>query len=170
MRSMVKAIFCVYMMFSSCPLLADSPVGHVSFVGEATPGFLEVEGSKIPIMGKVTQYKDSYSGEFWVELSKFKTGMDLRDEHMRDYLEVDKFPKAKLKLKPFRLSSDEIELKGDLTLHGVTRPIKAKARVHADKKLLVDGKIDITEYGIDVPVYKLLTVAKEVSIHAEIDL
>ena len=49
-----------------------------------------------------------------------------RDKHIRneDFLNVDKFPTAKFVSSSFNeLGGDKAELKGDLTLHGVTKPI-----------------------------------------------
>ncbi len=49
-----------------------------------------------------------------------------RDEHLRhaDYLNTGKFPKATFVSTSFEKKSDgKAELKGDLTLHGVTKPI-----------------------------------------------
>ncbi len=49
-----------------------------------------------------------------------------RDKHLRgeDFLEVDKYPKAKFVSTGFKeLGDGKAELKGDLTLHGVTKPV-----------------------------------------------
>ena len=49
-----------------------------------------------------------------------------RDKHLRDddFLEVDKYPQARFVSTSYRdIGDGKGELKGDLTLHGVTRPI-----------------------------------------------
>ena len=49
-----------------------------------------------------------------------------RDKHLRgeDFLEVDRYPEAEFVSTGFKeLGGGKAELKGDLTLHGVTRPI-----------------------------------------------
>ena len=49
-----------------------------------------------------------------------------RDKHLRDedFLDVDRYPEARFVSTSYRaLGDDKGELRGDLTLHGVTRPI-----------------------------------------------
>lgn len=48
-----------------------------------------------------------------------------RDKHLRskDFLEIGRFPKASFKSTSFKMEGDSGLLKGDLTLHGVTRQI-----------------------------------------------
>ncbi|MEA3292618.1 MAG: YceI family protein [Pseudomonadota bacterium] len=48
-----------------------------------------------------------------------------RDKHLRgkDFLETGKYPEAKFVSTSFEENGDEAVLKGDLTLHGITKPV-----------------------------------------------
>src|SRR5690625_3667420 len=52
-----------------------------------------------------------------------------RDNHLRsaDFFDVEKFPKWNFESTAVRADGDEIEIDGDLTLHGVTRPVTLSA-------------------------------------------
>lgn len=74
--------------------------------------------------------KHPFSINFVVDLNSIDTGIDLRNEHMRDnFLETGKYPKAVYKATGIRLASP-VNLKkpqtvtlvstGDFTVHGVT--------------------------------------------------
>jgi polyisoprenoid-binding protein YceI len=59
-----------------------------------------------------------------------------RDKHLRgeDFLNVEKFPKATFKSTKYNGTADGGVLEGELTLHGVTKPVKL------DVKKLGEGK------------------------------
>ena len=53
-----------------------------------------------------------------------------RDEHLRneDFLDVEKYPTATFKTTGYAGSADEGTMTGELTLHGVTRPVMLQVR------------------------------------------
>ncbi len=140
----------------------------VNFEAEATPGFLRISGEGGKILGKLKESKGKVSGELTVSLDDFKTGISLRDSHMKEkYLEVKKYPQAKLKLKGIDSSDGDHEFSADLTLHGKTNPIKGKYTLKTDGKkrsLRAEFSIIVTDFNIPVPSYQVLTVAKEVKV------
>jgi len=131
----------------------------------------EVSGSAPgnPYTGKSDQLKgtlDPKSGEvnFQIPLNSIKTGKDKRDEHMNEALETDKYPEATFKGKitsgfdAKKQSKQAVTLKGDFTIHGVTKNIDIKGSVHPQGNKVdfyAQWNIDITEYKIDPP--KILT-------------
>jgi polyisoprenoid-binding protein YceI len=61
-----------------------------------------------------------------VKAASIDTGNADRDKHLRsaDFFEVDKFPDISFKSKDVKKKSDkELEVTGDMTLHGVTKPM-----------------------------------------------
>lgn len=67
--------------------------------------------------------------EFEVNVDKVDTGNEKRDNHLRgpDFFNTKQFPTAKFKstsVKPGE--GNTLEVTGDLTLHGVTKPVTAK--------------------------------------------
>ncbi len=64
--------------------------------------------------------------ELSADAASIDTDIEMRDNHLRsaDFFEVEKFPKITFKstgLKP--AGKDRYKLSGDLTLHGVTKPV-----------------------------------------------
>jgi polyisoprenoid-binding protein YceI len=76
---------------------------------------------------------------FEVDLATLKTGIDMRDTHMREqYLEIDKFPKAIFELTKVLKSSQntlddmkpvDLTVEGNFTVHGVTKAITIPMKV-----------------------------------------
>ena len=65
------------------------------------------------------------------------TGVAKLDDHLRskDFLDVEKFPTATFKSQNIKFSGDSpSELSGDLTLHGVTKPVTLKITSFACKE------------------------------------
>lgn len=139
-----------------CEIDAKASVGILEFTGKGCTisGTPKVEGGKV-------------SGEFSVDLSKIDTGMDLRNEHMRDnYLEVKKFPKATLKLDPMPEAGGSWA--GTMELHGVKKPIAGTATKTAtgyDFKF----QLNTEAFGIKQAEYKGIVIAKEIGISGSID-
>jgi len=79
------------------------------------------------------------TGEFSVDLANLKTGIGLRDRHMREnHLETEIFPEAKFVLRSVKTNGNadlsdgfakELTLEGDFSLHGVTLPKSISAVV-----------------------------------------
>lgn len=140
--------------------------GKVTFKGEATPEFLEIDGKGGVVNGSLKRDGAKISGVFTVQLKDFTTGIELRDQHMREkYLEVDKYAEAKLVLNPVAATGTQT-FSGLLTLHGVTRKVTGKAEFKGGQAV-ASFQIDLTEFGIAVPTYKLLTVGRIISVVAE---
>lgn len=126
--------------------------------------------------------KKSGTGTLSVDLATVDTGIALRDEHMRGamWLDTAKFPKAVFETTRVRhLGGDNYEVQGKLTLHGVTRTIKSRARVrylaesattrskgfqgdilHVAAKL----PIKLSDYGISIPAQAQGKVANVVTL------
>ncbi|HEY5956106.1 MAG TPA: YceI family protein, partial [Polyangiaceae bacterium] len=98
-----------------------------------------------------------------VGLNSLKTGIDLRDRHMKEkYLETPKYPLAIFTFDKSKVSvPGEGDVEGKLQLHGVTKPVKVHYKVTgSDKTATVSGlaRINIKEFHIDVPSYLGVTV------------
>lgn len=62
---------------------------------------------------------------FETNIQSISTNNEQRDEHLRssDFFEADKFPKLTFVSRSFTRKGDDFELKGDLTIKGITKPI-----------------------------------------------
>jgi polyisoprenoid-binding protein YceI len=67
----------------------------------------------------------SSSVEFTVQAKSIDTRNDRRDNHLRsaDFFDVEKFPTLTFKSKKVEGSGNELQVTGDLTIHGVTREV-----------------------------------------------
>lgn len=110
-----------------------------------------------------------------VEAKSLKTGIGRRDRDMMGYLEVEKYPKITFLLKEVHESTRQGEtfrlvLQGDLTLHGVTRPISIPVEASpSEGRLRVEGKVDLrmSDFAIKkprFPFFPLITVKDEVTV------
>jgi polyisoprenoid-binding protein YceI len=66
------------------------------------------------------------SAEVVIQAASFSTGNDQRDAHVRgaDFLDVESYPTLTFSSTDVRRDGDDFVLAGDLTIHGVTRPVQ----------------------------------------------
>lgn len=87
-----------------------------------------VTGSFTDFSGKVQAGEDFANADisFEINAGSVSTNNEQRDGHLKsaDFFEVEKYPKIVFKGNSLtRKSNDEFELKGELTIKGVTRPV-----------------------------------------------
>jgi polyisoprenoid-binding protein YceI len=110
--------------------------------------------------------------------TSFRTGIDLRDKHLRDYLESDKHPQATLTVDRSKIALPgggpaTGKIAAELTLHGVTRRADVAYRISGSGKTYkVHGDIDIriADFGIKKPCYLGVCVGDAVKISADFDV
>ncbi len=128
-------------------------------------------------------------GKVKVSIANIKSGIDLRDEHLRSemWLNAGKFPYAEFQLTGIKNPSSKTlndgqkvkaTLVGKFTVHGVTKDIEVpaelryfkeseKTKAKAPGNLLVanaDFKIKLADYGVMIPDMVVGKVNDEVSI------
>ena len=99
-----------------------------------------------------------------VLVADLRTGNGSRDRHMRAAMDADSFPTIRFDLDSLQTgpAADDtvgVVLMGRLTLHGVTRPVRATGRVVvAPDGAVVDASfpVDMRDYGIRPPVRALV--------------
>lgn len=121
------------------------------------------------------------AGRFQVDLTTLRTGIETRDEHMRDrHLETDKFPFAWFELTGldrFRADAPEDEIQttnasGYFYLHGVKRAIRPELEVvslgqdaETDRyQVRAKFSIKLEDYKIDRPKLLFLKVAETIEV------
>jgi len=113
-------------------------------------------------------------GKVSVNLVVLKTGIDLRDEHLRSemWLNTAKFPKAEFKLKSISGAKSladskptNVKLHGEFTVHGVTKNLVADAQLIYFKesaktkgrmkgnllKVKTNFEVKLGDYGVMIP-------------------
>jgi|HubBroStandDraft_4_1064222.scaffolds.fasta_scaffold699153_1 polyisoprenoid-binding protein YceI len=73
----------------------------------------------------VAEVPEESSVEVTIDAASVETSQEQRDAHLRsaDFFEVEKYPTVTFKSTSVRLDGDAWKVTGDLTLHGVTRPV-----------------------------------------------
>jgi polyisoprenoid-binding protein YceI len=127
-------------------------------------GINEVGGSFGSATAKLTSAKDDFSDaaiEFSADINTINTGNEQRNTHLKspDFFDAAKFGTLTFKSTSFKKVSDKTyQLVGDLTLHGVTKPVTLTATFNGtiadpmSKKtragFKVTGTIKRTDFGI----------------------
>ena len=123
----------------------------------------DVVGRSPGVTGAVTIAGGAVTGaEVTVDMARLRTDVEPRDGRMREEgLETDRFPTAGFRLRePVPLGDVsgarvvELRLPGELTLHGVTRPLDfpVRARWDGDSIQVAGGtRIRRADFGLEVP-------------------
>jgi polyisoprenoid-binding protein YceI len=120
--------------FAAVPTLWKSDKSHSNIKFAITHLLVsEVEGSFKKFDAKITASKEDFSDAV-VELSADVNSIDTenadRDTHLKnaDFFDAAKYPTLTFKSKSFKKVADKkFEVKGDLTLHGVTKEVTFEA-------------------------------------------
>lgn len=148
-------------------LISDIAIceNSVTFEGVGSPGFLTIEGkgAKVSVAMEVKEGKSS--GTFDVDLKSFDTGIGLRNDHMLDkYLEVQKYPSAKLVLDPVALPKQGFaNWTGELNLHGVTNKVGGVADVQGNQ-IKAKFNINMSDFKIKKAIFKGVGLEDKISI------
>jgi polyisoprenoid-binding protein YceI len=152
--------------------------GSVEALAVGKPSFIKIRGKGEPAKGELKVDGKKASGVFEFQVGTLDTGIDLRNEHMREkYLQVKEHPTAKLEIKDLVLNEDfnparpkisEQAFEGELTLHGVTKPVRGKFTVGEKRDVAADFKIKLSDFNVEIPKYLGVTVADEVNVEVKI--
>lgn len=159
---------------------SDAPLEKIVGVASGVDAMVMINPSDITNMPK---------GKVKVPIGNLKTGIDLRDEHLRseNWLDAGKYPFAEFMLTGIsNASSKSLEngkkttatLEGKLTIHGVTRDVKVpgeffflkeseKTKAKMPGNLLrasTNFNIKLSDYGVKVPDMVAGKVSEEVAV------
>lgn len=118
-----------------------------------------------------------------IDTTSIYTGIEKRDDHLRsdDFFAADKFPKMTFEMTSYKADGDDGEMKGNLTIRGITKPVTLKVEDIGTIKdfknqnrvgFSLKGKINRMDY--DLKWNKALelggvAVAEEVKITVEVE-
>lgn len=124
----------------------------------------QIDGNFKAYESKITSSKADFSDaaiELTADVNSINTDIDARDNHLKgaDFFDAEKFPKMTFKSTSFKKTgAKEYKVAGDLTLHGVTKPVTLTAVLVGtttnpmSKKEVagfrVTGSIKRTDFGI----------------------
>jgi len=137
----------------------------------------------VRIEGKSTDVsldQDASALTFKMPLAPIETGIGLRDRHLREILEAEKFPAAILRISRsdliFPRGHQPVEgtAKGELTLHGHSRPVEVSYHAEAGAAGITEVRgslqIDMRDFDIKAPSYLGVTVAPDVQVKLEMSV
>ena len=137
-------------------------------------------GLKIDGTGNSVSAKES-GGNLEIEapVNNLKTGISLRDDHLKKAINAGKHPKAKLVVarSALKFPEDKKSLtgsaKGKMTLNGTTKDQEFSYKVErtgSDYHVQGLATVDITKYGMEIPCYLGVCVEKDVKIKVKFKL
>ena len=131
---------------------------------------------------QVTSVMNTETGEmaFKVTMNAFQFEKALMQQHFNEkYIESEKFPESTFKGKITDLSKIDFtkdgeykaQVEGELTIHGVTKPVKADGTVTVKgDKFIAQSlfQIAVADYDIKIPSAVKDNIAKIIDIHVDI--
>lgn len=158
----------------------DKNSGQINFLAVGRPAMIKIKGNASAPLTKAILNKDILSVESQLSLESLNTGIDLRDEHMKEkYLQIKEFPMAVLKINSINLPSGfelkpislkELPFVGTLMLHGKEQIINGVFSLSDNFQLSASFTIKLSDFGIEVPSYLGINVADNVLIDTQFKL
>ncbi|SMD45296.1 Polyisoprenoid-binding protein YceI [Aquiflexum balticum DSM 16537] len=151
--------------------------GNVEFLSKAS--LSEFTGKSSDLNGLIDLEKNLL--DFFIDLNTLKTGIGLRDRHMREnYLETKKFPFAEFTGQinsPVELTkgqSIKVTATGKFKIHGIEREIEVPGMLTLsdENSIQLDAtfKILLSDYQISIPTIVFYELAEEqiITINAQL--
>ncbi|MCY2959191.1 MAG: YceI family protein [Planctomycetota bacterium] len=142
-------------------------VSNLSRVGfDAKSTLHDFSGVTTRVEGEITanlaKPGENCSGSVSAQSASLDTGLEARDESMREILEPAKFPEVRFDWSAFEPTSVDAAAqkvvgvaKGKLSIHGVARDVSMPVTITVDasKRLAIDGqtKIKMSDFGVKPP-------------------
>ncbi|MGE3974389.1 MAG: YceI family protein [Bdellovibrionales bacterium] len=175
-------VFSISAVFAAAPATktykAEKP-GEVKFLAVGRPSALKIKGEGAAPTGEFKETAGKVFGSVDFDLHSLKTGINMRDEHMKNkYLEVDKHNGlANLKLENLELPGDIVSgsqsskeglpFKGKLSLHGETKDVQGTynlTKTATGYDVLAKFNLKLSDYKINIPSYAGITVAEDINV------
>lgn len=155
--------------------------GKTEFTAVGRPAMLRIHGESAAPTGELKVDGDQVTGLLTLKLENFNTGIEMRDHHMKEkYLETGKYPDAILKITEMKLpegaatkTESKVPFRGELTLHGVTKPVDGHADLAPTSKgwkVSSNFQVNIEDYKIPVPSFAGITVASKVDLNVDFEV
>jgi polyisoprenoid-binding protein YceI len=168
---------------SRVQFVSDAPLETITGVTSSVSGTVQADPANIAVT----------RGAVSMSVASLRTGVDLRDEHLRgaSWLDAARFPNATFELVRVDGSgalaanvAQNVRIVGRLSLHGVTREVSTTARVRfvpwtAELGATpgVDGdvlrvqstfSVRLTDFGVSVPTLVRLKVSNEIQVTVDL--
>lgn len=171
-------MFCIFMLgaFTPADSIYVSRTGHIWFYSKAPLENIEAHNRQ------ASSSLNTATGEmaFQVLIKGFEFEKALMQEHFNEnYLESDKFPKSTFKGKITdmktvnfrRAGTYNVEVEGELTIHGVTKPVKAPGTITVNAEGIQAKstfKVAIKEYNVVIPSLVKDKIAEVIDVNVDV--
>ncbi|MEQ1723305.1 MAG: YceI family protein [Pseudobdellovibrio sp.] len=154
--------------------------GKVEFEAIGRPSMIKIKGIGEGVNANLKVNVNKISGEAVFRLDSLTTGIEMRDEHMKEkYLQVKNYPDAKMVFNEFQMpagwtiKSPKVatsSFRGKLILHGVEREITGLYTLDAQAmKSTASFEVKLSDFKIEIPTYLGVKVADIVKISISLD-
>lgn len=116
---------------------------------------------------------ESIKGKIYFDTISLISDKKTRDEHMYELLKAEKFKTISFDIKSITKTDVDYEIKGVLTLNGVSKNIKAKISINQqnNQMLLTGGfSFNLTDFSLEPPTMMFVTVRNQIDISYNITL
>ena len=116
---------------------------------------------------------ESIKGKIYFETLTLISDKKSRDEHMYELLQIEKFKTISFDIKNITKNETDYEIKGALTLNGVTKNTKAKIIINQqNNQISLNGgfSFNLTDFDLEPPKMVFLTVRNQIDITYNISL
>ena len=117
--------------------------------------------------------------QFSVVMKSFEFKKALMQEHFNEnYIESDKYPKAEFlgsytgDVNTAKEGKYPVQVKGQLTLHGVTKPVEVPATIEVKGSKLsgtTDFKVTPGDFNIQIPALVREKIARQIDVHISVE-
>ncbi len=139
--------------------------GKMEFIGRLSPAG-SFKATNDEVTGQVTKVGDVVKADkVEVNMKAFKSGMDMRDQHIRDHLKAEQFPTGSLVL----AEGKDGEGKAKVKLLGVEQEVKGTYKISGDT-LTAEFKIVVSKLGITGVKYLGVGLKDEIEVKMELPI
>ncbi len=145
---------------------SEAPLENIEAINEKVAGALNTSNGEVAVS---------------MLMRDFEFDKSLMQQHFNEnYVESDKYPKSTFKGKLSDFDSTLIEkqgmttfeVSGDLTIHGVTKPLKTNVEINVSgDRIRVETRFMVTveSFDIDIPKVVFYNIAEEVEVTAKFE-
>ncbi len=179
----ITKIFIGFLFISStlsAATLITSNTGAVDFEAVGKPSMVKIKGHGEGATSNLILDANKLNGTVSFKLDSLKTGIDMRDAHMKEkYLNTKKNPEAVVSFENLVLpatwslqkpATTETAFSGKLKLNGIEKPVTGIFSIEDTKlKTTAAFEIKLSDFNIDIPVYLGVKVADIVKVKVAFD-
>jgi polyisoprenoid-binding protein YceI len=187
-KILLRALLCLFAASTPASAAAkgwildlDKGSGVVLMDAVGKPSMLRIHGKGDAPKGQLKLEDKKLNGAATFKIDSMDTGIGMRNKHMKEkYLEIGKYPDAKLTFKDMALpansasenfSADSLPFKGLLSLHGVENPVEGTAKVdRKSDQTTIDARFSFkpSAYKVASPSFAGVTMADDVNVTVQI--